>query len=200
MPFPTSVMISLPGRPPAPVESAAYFATSELLANIGKHAGATRATVEVTHDSRAAQRAGRGRRSRRRGRRLPDRDSQGWRDGCRPLTARWTCPALPGARPSSPWRSRASCHRRRPRPPPGRPDPTAGGLRLRGRRGGRRCGQARRGAAYVRARHRGGRRTHAADVHRRGSAGGDRRHAPSDRACRCWCCRSTSSSSTPASC
>ncbi|WP_332641713.1 sensor histidine kinase [Aeromicrobium sp.] len=51
MPFPTSVMISLPGRPPAPIESAAYFATSERLANIGKHAGATRATVEVTHDA-----------------------------------------------------------------------------------------------------------------------------------------------------
>lgn len=49
MPFPTSVMISLAGRPPAPIESAVYFATSELLANIGKHAAATRALVEVSH-------------------------------------------------------------------------------------------------------------------------------------------------------
>ncbi len=50
MPFPTSVMISLAGRPPAPIESAVFFATSELLANIGKHAGATRVLVEVSHD------------------------------------------------------------------------------------------------------------------------------------------------------
>src|ERR1700722_17863640 len=28
----------LPGRPPAPIESAAYFAISELLANVSKHA------------------------------------------------------------------------------------------------------------------------------------------------------------------
>lgn len=45
-----SVTIVLPGRPPAPVESAVYFATSELLANIGKHAGARRAMVDVGHD------------------------------------------------------------------------------------------------------------------------------------------------------
>ncbi len=49
MPFPTSVLISLPARPPAPVEAAVYFAVSEFLANIGKHAGATRAVVEVGH-------------------------------------------------------------------------------------------------------------------------------------------------------
>ncbi len=51
MPFPVSVLITLPGRPAAPVESAVYFAVSELLANIGKHAAATRALVEVTHDA-----------------------------------------------------------------------------------------------------------------------------------------------------
>ena len=51
MPYPTSVLISLAGRPPAPIESATYFAISELLANIGKHAGATRAVVEVSHDA-----------------------------------------------------------------------------------------------------------------------------------------------------
>lgn len=50
MSLPVSVMISLAGRPAAPVESAVYFATSELLANIGKHADATRAVIEVTHD------------------------------------------------------------------------------------------------------------------------------------------------------
>lgn len=53
MSLPVSVTIVLPGRPPAPVESAVYFATSELLANIGKHAGAHRAMIDVGHDGRA---------------------------------------------------------------------------------------------------------------------------------------------------
>jgi signal transduction histidine kinase len=53
MSLPVSVMINLAGRPAAPVESAVYFATSELLANIGKHSGATRAVIEVTHDGEA---------------------------------------------------------------------------------------------------------------------------------------------------
>ncbi|CAM3425597.1 sensor histidine kinase [Nocardioides dubius] len=47
---PTSVLVDLPGRPPSPVESAVYFAISEALANVVKHAGATRATVELSHD------------------------------------------------------------------------------------------------------------------------------------------------------
>jgi signal transduction histidine kinase len=38
------------GRPPAPVESAVYFAVAECLANTGKHAGAQRGWVEITHD------------------------------------------------------------------------------------------------------------------------------------------------------
>lgn len=50
MSLPVSVTIVLPGRPPAPVESAVYFATSELLANIGKHSAASRATIDVSHD------------------------------------------------------------------------------------------------------------------------------------------------------
>lgn len=49
MSVPVSTTIVLPGRAPAPVESAVYFATSELLANIGKHAGASRARVDVSH-------------------------------------------------------------------------------------------------------------------------------------------------------
>jgi len=40
---------SLPGRPPAPVESAAYFAVSELLANVAKHSGAGAAEVDLRH-------------------------------------------------------------------------------------------------------------------------------------------------------
>jgi signal transduction histidine kinase len=53
MAVPTSVLIALAGRPAAPVESAVYFAIAESLANIGKHSGATRAAVELTHDGTA---------------------------------------------------------------------------------------------------------------------------------------------------
>jgi signal transduction histidine kinase len=44
---------SLDGRAPAPVESAAYFAVSELLANVAKHAGVTEAEVDLRHESGA---------------------------------------------------------------------------------------------------------------------------------------------------
>jgi signal transduction histidine kinase len=44
---------TLPGRPPAPVESAAYFAVSELLANVAKHAGVAEAEVDLRHESGA---------------------------------------------------------------------------------------------------------------------------------------------------
>ena len=37
------------GRPPAPIESAAYFAVSELLANVTKHAGARQAWIEIRY-------------------------------------------------------------------------------------------------------------------------------------------------------
>ncbi|MER6125664.1 histidine kinase [Streptomyces sp. NPDC001795] len=40
----------LPGRVPAPVESAAYFAVSELLANVTKHAEARQIWIEIGHD------------------------------------------------------------------------------------------------------------------------------------------------------
>jgi signal transduction histidine kinase len=39
----------LPGRPPAPIESAAYFAISELLANVSKHAQTRQAWVDLRH-------------------------------------------------------------------------------------------------------------------------------------------------------
>jgi signal transduction histidine kinase len=39
----------LPGRPPEPVESAAYFAASELLANVSKHAAATQVWIDISH-------------------------------------------------------------------------------------------------------------------------------------------------------
>ena len=44
---------TLPGRSPAPVESAAYFAVSELPANVAKHSGAGEAEVDLWHASGA---------------------------------------------------------------------------------------------------------------------------------------------------
>jgi signal transduction histidine kinase len=41
----------LPGRPPPPVESAAYFAVSELLANVSKHAGAQQVWIDMRYES-----------------------------------------------------------------------------------------------------------------------------------------------------
>jgi signal transduction histidine kinase len=40
----------LAGRPPAPVESAAYFAVSELLANVSKHAEAGQVWIDIRHE------------------------------------------------------------------------------------------------------------------------------------------------------
>ncbi len=40
----------LEGRPPAPVESAAYFAVSELLANVSKHADARRTWIDIRYE------------------------------------------------------------------------------------------------------------------------------------------------------
>ena len=50
MAFPVSVSAAPEGRPPAPVESAVYFAVAECLANTGKHADARHGWVEITHD------------------------------------------------------------------------------------------------------------------------------------------------------
>ena len=41
---------ALPGRPQAPVESAAYFAVSELLANVSKHASARQTWIDMRHE------------------------------------------------------------------------------------------------------------------------------------------------------
>jgi signal transduction histidine kinase len=49
-PLPVRVVSEIPGRPPAPVESAAYFAVCELLANVAKHAGARWAEVDLRYD------------------------------------------------------------------------------------------------------------------------------------------------------
>ncbi len=49
LPLGVRVDIDLPGRLPAPVESAAYFAVAEALANVVKHSGADHAWLEVRH-------------------------------------------------------------------------------------------------------------------------------------------------------
>ncbi len=49
LPFPVEVDIEPPGGPPAPVETAAYFAVAEALANVARHSGASRAAVRVRH-------------------------------------------------------------------------------------------------------------------------------------------------------
>ncbi|GAA2312813.1 sensor domain-containing protein [Streptomyces kunmingensis] len=49
LPVPTEVEVELAGRAEAPVESAAYFAVSEALANTVKHADADRIWVDITH-------------------------------------------------------------------------------------------------------------------------------------------------------
>ncbi|TDC98145.1 sensor histidine kinase [Actinomadura sp. 7K507] len=49
---PVEVDVDLPERPPAAVESIAYFIVAESLANIAKYARATRATVRVAREDR----------------------------------------------------------------------------------------------------------------------------------------------------
>ena len=44
------VVAGLPGRPQAPVESAAYFAVCELLANVSKHANARQTWIDLRHE------------------------------------------------------------------------------------------------------------------------------------------------------
>ncbi|MFJ4579056.1 sensor histidine kinase [Streptomyces echinatus] len=49
LPLPVEVTVELAGRADAPVESAAYFAVSEVLTNAVKHSGADRVLVDVHH-------------------------------------------------------------------------------------------------------------------------------------------------------
>jgi len=48
-PLAVHTQIDLPGRVPAPVETACYFAMAELLTNAAKHSGARDARIEVRH-------------------------------------------------------------------------------------------------------------------------------------------------------
>lgn len=50
MAIPVETRFELTGRPPAPVETAVYFAIAEALANVGKHSGAEHAWIELHHE------------------------------------------------------------------------------------------------------------------------------------------------------
>jgi signal transduction histidine kinase len=50
-PLKADVHVDLPARPEPPVESAAYFAVSEILTNAAKHSGAERCSVDIRHDA-----------------------------------------------------------------------------------------------------------------------------------------------------
>jgi signal transduction histidine kinase len=50
-PVPTETDVQIPGRLPAPVESAAYFAVAEALNNAVKHSGASSVHIRIAHDA-----------------------------------------------------------------------------------------------------------------------------------------------------
>ncbi len=87
-PTPTTVVTHLPGRLPAPIESAAYFAVSEALTNAIKHAGArhVRITAELGPTGDLTMRRGR-RRPRRRRDSTTAPDCAASPAGCPPSTA-----------------------------------------------------------------------------------------------------------------
>ena len=47
--LPVDLVVDLPERPSAAIETIAYFSAAELLANVAKHSGARRATLEAVH-------------------------------------------------------------------------------------------------------------------------------------------------------
>ena len=47
--MPVELVIDLPERPSAAIETIAYFCAAELLTNVAKHSGARHATLEVVH-------------------------------------------------------------------------------------------------------------------------------------------------------
>lgn len=54
-PLPVDVTVDLPQRPPAAVESAAYFVVAESVANAAKHSGSTRIRVDVRRAGEAVR-------------------------------------------------------------------------------------------------------------------------------------------------
>ena len=47
-PVPVTLAVDVPKRPSAPIESTIYFVVTEALANVAKHAQATRASVSIS--------------------------------------------------------------------------------------------------------------------------------------------------------
>ena len=47
--LPVELVVDLPGRPSAAIETIAYFCAAELLTNVAKHSGARHATLEAVH-------------------------------------------------------------------------------------------------------------------------------------------------------
>ncbi len=61
---PVELVVDLPERPSAAIETIAYFCVAELLANVAKHSGARRVRLEAAYVGRPAQGAGQRRRRR----------------------------------------------------------------------------------------------------------------------------------------
>ncbi len=144
------------GRADAPVESAAYFAVSEVLTNAVKHSapsasgstsstGTERSASPSPTTERAAPGSARA------------RASPASSGGSVHSTASWPSAAPRAVPPWSPWRSLARCPHRRPVPAARRTGPDARGVRLRDRRRRRERARTRPGAGRVGAGRRRGR-------------------------------------------
>ena len=124
---------------PGEVETAVYFVVAEALANVAKHAHATKASVQVARENGAVRVEVQRRRRRRRRPRRRQRAARARRPRGRARRSPAASRAGPAAAPPSSWRSRARRDRRRHRAPPAGARPAARGCRRRGlRRGGRR--------------------------------------------------------------
>ena len=79
--LPVELVLDLPERPSAAIETIAYFCAAELLANVAKHSGAGHATLEAAHVHGLLRVRVSGRRVRRRPRRGPRRPGRAGRAG-----------------------------------------------------------------------------------------------------------------------
>ena len=149
-PVPVALDVQVAERPPAAVESAAYFVVAEALTNVARHAEATRACGR----HRPARRPAAASRSATTASAAPTRSAGTGlrgpaRPGRRPWAAGCTSSARRAGRRPSPWSCRADRDRRGLRPPARRAHPPA----RRRRRGGRGGGRRRRRAAARRRAH-----------------------------------------------
>ena len=194
-----------PGQPTCPAACRRRWSrpptsrSAELLANVAKHAGASQAWVDIRHVD-GMLRIG-----------VSD-NGHGGADpargtGLRGIERRLAAfdgvlavSSPPGGPTAVTMESRARCHRRRPLPAEGRPGPDAGGPWPRGRLARWTTGPTcwprwpRPGRTWP---------WWTCGCHRRSPTRACARRWPpgaQSPGCRCWCCPSTSSSCTPASC